>query len=697
MRKDGLRYALGLLAVLLSWGISFSCLWLKMLFWTHDGLTSGWIGIWADWSAHFSYASAFAYRAVEDWLTVHPLYHGRKFTYPFAADMISGLLIRLGVDQVPAFIIPSILTTLFLLVTLYVLYRFILKSERQVFVAMTLFFAGGGMGFYWFIQDFLKKPSIETIIFPPREYTHIGKSCIEWINVFSGQLVPQRALLLGMPVMLVMLILLLQWMERRFCGVSMVRLILLGIFSSFMLVIHIHSYMVFTIFCMVFFACTGRNWKHWIIFAVSAAVPSALIYMWLYGSEIATSFFTWYPGWLAKSKKINYFYFWWLNWGTFLPFSLWAIWQLKYYKHHCVIGGLVVFVLGNLILFQPYDWDNSKLLTWSYLMLSIPAAAYLSKLWQKNIALRIVAVILFISMTASGFLDLWRLSRTEKHASLMWSNAELALAEQFRGVSSATDRVLTADKHNHWVSTQAGRQILLGYKGWMWTYGINYGQTEHDMRKMFSGASDAERLLKKYDIDYVVIGPEELRNYRANERYFRSHYKKILENTRYRIYSIKHASNEPVSARNTKGRGLADPKHGLHAAYYGNVNWKGAALYEEIDTDIRFSWHQEDEKLVASPFSVLWSGYLDIPAPGKYTFALTSDDGSWLYIDDILVIDNGGYHAAKTVTDSVVLEKGKHKITVKYFDGGGGAIFNLAWTPPGGRKSDIPVTSFYRE
>lgn len=697
MRKEYSHYVLGLLVVLLSWGGYFFYIWLKMLFWTSDGLTSGWIGIWADWSAHFSYASAFAYRPVEDWFTVHPLYCGRKFTYPFVADMISGLLIRFGVDQVPAFIIPSIVTTLFLLVVLYVLYRFVLKSERQAYVAMALFLAGGGLGFYWFIQDFLKKPSIETIIFPPREYTHIGKNCIEWINVFSGQLVPQRALLLGMPVMLVMIITLLRWMERRFCDVSNVWLILLGIFSSSMLVIHIHSYITFIVFCMVFFVYTRRSWKQWAIFAISAAVLSAFIYMQFYGGEITSSFFTWHPGWLAKSKNINYFYFWWLNWGTFLPLSLWAIWQMKYYKHPCVIGGLVIFVIGNLILFQPYDWDNSKILVWSYLMLSIPASAYLAKLWQKNIVLKTVAVLLFISMTASGFLDLWRISRTEKHASLMWSNSELALAEQFRGTSKATERVLAADKHNHWVSAQAGRQILLGYKGWMWTYGINYGQTERDMRKMFSGASDSERLLKKYNIDYVVIGPEELRNYHANERYFRSNYKKILENTRYRIYSIKHASSEPVSIHDTQGQGLANRKHGLRAHYYGNVDWKGAALYEEIDTNIRFNWYREDEKLIASPFSVIWNGCLDITTSGEYTFTLISDDGSWLYIDDILVIDNGGYHAVKIATGSAALRKGEHKITMKYFDGGGGAVFNLLWMPPGGRKSQIPITNFYIE
>ena len=76
---------------------------------------------------------------------------------------------------------------------------------------------------------------------------------------------------------------------------------------------------------------------------------------------------------------------------------------------------------------------------------------------------------------------------------------------------------------------------------------------------------------------------------------------------------------------------------------------------------------------MSSPFSALWKGFININAPGgKYTFKLTSDDGSWLYIDDILVIDNGGNHAMKSVTGMVNLEPGKHKIMIKHFDAGGG-------------------------
>src|SRR5262245_51815977 len=61
-------------------------------------------------------------------------------------------------------------------------------------------------------------------------------------------------------------------------------------------------------------------------------------------------------------------------------------------------------------------------------------------------------------------------------------------------------------------------------------------------------------------------------------------------------------------------------------------------------------------------FSARWFGYLAVPEAGDYTFALTSDDGSRLWIDGHLVVDNRGRHAAITKTGTVHLENGSHPV-----------------------------------
>jgi hypothetical protein len=47
-------------------------------------------------------------------------------------------------------------------------------------------------------------------------------------------------------------------------------------------------------------------------------------------------------------------------------------------------------------------------------------------------------------------------------------------------------------------------------------------------------------------------------------------------------------------------------------------------------------------------FAAKWIGNIEIKTAGLYTFSTTSDDGSRLWINNQMVVDNGGYHAAQT-------------------------------------------------
>jgi hypothetical protein len=68
-------------------------------------------------------------------------------------------------------------------------------------------------------------------------------------------------------------------------------------------------------------------------------------------------------------------------------------------------------------------------------------------------------------------------------------------------------------------------------------------------------------------------------------------------------------------------------------------------------------------------FAIDYHGKFWIEKPGEYEFSMQSDDGSILYIDDRVVIDNDGIHAARTMTGTVALSAGIHHIRVSYFQG----------------------------
>src|ERR1700689_4839328 len=68
-------------------------------------------------------------------------------------------------------------------------------------------------------------------------------------------------------------------------------------------------------------------------------------------------------------------------------------------------------------------------------------------------------------------------------------------------------------------------------------------------------------------------------------------------------------------------------------------------------------------------FAIDYTGRFWAEKEGDYTFSLMSDDGSRLYIDGQLEIDNDGVHAPRERKEIVPLRHGVHDIRVSYFQG----------------------------
>jgi cytochrome c len=76
---------------------------------------------------------------------------------------------------------------------------------------------------------------------------------------------------------------------------------------------------------------------------------------------------------------------------------------------------------------------------------------------------------------------------------------------------------------------------------------------------------------------------------------------------------------------------------------------------------------------------VEYKGFLNIEQEGSYDFRLISDDGSFLFLDDQIVIDSGGDHGRQIRDGEMFLKAGLHPIKVLFGQGGGGAMISLQW------------------
>ena len=85
----------------------------------------------------------------------------------------------------------------------------------------------------------------------------------------------------------------------------------------------------------------------------------------------------------------------------------------------------------------------------------------------------------------------------------------------------------------------------------------------------------------------------------------------------------------------------------------------------------------------ADNFAVRWTGSLDIEDEGAYTLILGSDDGSRLWLDGKLLIDNDGPHSFTEKSADAVLRSGLHDLRVEVFEAGGDFGARLQLDPPG--------------
>lgn len=159
---------------------------------------------------------------------------------------------------------------------------------------------------------------------------------------------------------------------------------------------------------------------------------------------------------------------------------------------------------------------------------------------------------------------------------------------------------------------------------------------------------------------------------------------------------------EPVSLDGVKPlpvvAGPKNLKQGLAYAYYEG-HWRRLPDWSKLQP--------VKTGVIASPelpaghineyFGVVYDGYIRVPTTGNYTFYCTSDDGSTIMIDDLLITDNNGAHGEEEEAGFVGLTAGLHKVRLQYYNGAVDYAFSVAVEGPGLKKQAVPKEWWLRE
>lgn len=153
------------------------------------------------------------------------------------------------------------------------------------------------------------------------------------------------------------------------------------------------------------------------------------------------------------------------------------------------------------------------------------------------------------------------------------------------------------------------------------------------------------------------------------------------------------------SAISTAWCNVLDPnKHGLNVKYYEGI-WKQMPDFDQL-TPVQESHTYElamnAVKTIADGYGLDFTGWFYAPKPGVYTFYTTSDDGTLLYLDGELIVNNDGAHAEETKFGDVELQQGWVSFELKFFEHIGGQSMEILFEGPGIPKQTIPPMLFCR-
>ena len=537
------------------WLLFFCWLFSRVISLEADGLYTAPANNYGDLAFHFSVVTSFA--DGDNFPPRSPIFHGLNFTYPFLNDFLTAFFHRAGADWAAAFFLPNVILSLALVGLIELLTQQFTKSNLAARSAPVLFFLSGGAGFIYCVRDWRQSNLgwLNFLLHLPQSYTKNDELDLQWGNMLTTLLVPQRSLLFGVPVFAMIVILWWQWMHRRDAEVtpraaekdpktlriSAVSLCLggenkllfmAGILAGLMPLLHAHGFfsvmMVSAVMALVFF-----SWD-WLAFFIPAGVLSLPQAWWLSSTGTKTSLFKLHLGWATGDNFPNFLA---LNFGLLLLTLAIALWFQTPRLRRFYAPFLLCFIVPHVVLLAPWPWDNIKVLLYWYLVSCPLIAAFIARLFQQRTWLWPVAIVLFLTLTLSGALDVLRgLSPVEKIR--LFDVEQLSVADLIKQRVPPHALMLGAPIHNS-VLALTGRQPLMGYPGHLWSHGINFETRERDVKMMYRGGEEAERLFQQYGIDYVVVGPVEYSEFNADDGYFAEKYQAVIDEAGYRVYQLK--------------------------------------------------------------------------------------------------------------------------------------------------------------
>lgn len=279
----------------------------------------------------------------------------------------------------------------------------------------------------------------------------------------------------------------------------------------------------------------AATWGLYLVIAGCLAVPQLVV--WTFGQATGDGFLRGYFNWANIDD--NYIWFYVKNLGVtgllFVPAYLMAG------KRNTAVGFpvTVIFLIAELVVFQPNVYDNNKLLYVAYLLMCGVTADFMVELYRRIHSVpvkQIGAVVTIFLCTISALLTIGRECVAEYR---LMEPDQMNLAEYVMEHTESDDKFLTNTRHNNIIAALTGRNIQCGSSSYLYYHGLDYREQETAVRIMYEEPAVYPDAFAYYGIDYILVSAYERSNYAVDEASIASIFPCVYDAEGIRLYRVK--------------------------------------------------------------------------------------------------------------------------------------------------------------
>lgn len=451
---------------------------------------------------------------------------GEKLNYPFFVELLSSSMYLFGTPLRWAVLIPSYVLALLLVTGFYMLAYRITNRKSAAVLATVFFFINGGFGFAYFLDGAKADHTAFTKIFTDYYHTptNYNEMNIRWSNTICDMIIPQRTTMAGWCMIIPCIYMMLDAIKTK----AKKEYIILGIMAGCMPMIHTHSFLALGILsAFMFFAYLkdAENKKayviNWVIYgAIAVIMAFPQLILWTFTQTSGNdSFLNLHFNWVNKNDPYLWFYI--KNWGLAFILAVPAFFNASKNNRRLFGAGLLIFVLAELIQFQPNEYDNNKLFYITYMIVLIIVSGFLVDVYEKIKTVKLrqyFAVIVIIMFTLSGVLTIGREFKSGGMYQT-FNKDDIKTAEYIKKNVPSDAVILTGTGHLNPVVTLAGRTIYVGSSLYVHFHGFvnEYQQRSKEVNEVYAGtAEQITEFCKSKGISYVYLSNNEINGHKAN-------------------------------------------------------------------------------------------------------------------------------------------------------------------------------------